>query len=605
MDDKQPDETEAPFFASQAPFRKDLRWRLARLRYFFDVRERWWQFLNYFESSRTFRLQFYVAAAAGVTVAIGAGWYFPTWRENRSLRVARQWLDAGKLEQAESAVQLALELAGERPETWDLAADFARNAGRPQTALTFSRQASGMTPDDPVRHLNHAADALAINQLAEAETAVARALAREKSPSARAERIAGEIARRRGDLASARTHFEAALRIGGVLPDSEIPLGRVLAAGPVPEERVRGAALLEKWAVDPSWGVEALRPLLEMAVAANDAGRMRRWADALLAHEQRGTSDVLNSLLALSRADADRFTTALAAEEKAAVFDPGRVTELMSWLAGIGRGAEAIRWARSLPATVTGAPPVVVAWADALRLTGDWRALRELSAEGNWERLDFMRQAYEALAAQQLGDNGRYTQLWESLSEAARRKGGQGAFLAGVVYTWGWKSEAVALWEIAAGQPGLAMNALGALARHYQVTRDAEGLHRTFRRLYDLRSADPAIANNYAYLAALVGRFDPRAEEAARQNREAHPDNPDYRATAAFLLLQGGRAREALALLEPAAAQMTPSSARSFTYGLVLAANGRATEARTVLAKVDRPALTLREEEMLNVVLSR
>jgi hypothetical protein len=216
-----------------------------------------------------------------------------------------------------------------------------------------------------------------------------------------------------------------------------------------------------------------------------------------------------------------------------------------------------------------------------------------------------MRQAYEALAAQRLGDNGRYTQAWESLSEAARRNGGQGAFLAGVVYSWGWKSEALGLWEIAAGQPGLAMNALGALARHYQVARDAEGLHRTFRRLYDLRSADPAIANNYAYLAALVGRFDPRAEEAARQNREAHPDNPDYRATAAFLLLQGGRAREALALLEPAAAQMTPSSARSFTYGLVLAANGRATEARTVLAKVDRAALTLREEEMLNAVLSR
>jgi hypothetical protein len=117
-----------------------------------------------------------------------------------------------------------------------------------------------------------------------------------------------------------------------------------------------------------------------MAVEANDAGRMRRWADALLAHPQRGKGDVLNSLLALSRADADRFATALAAEEKEADSDPGRVTELMSWLAGIGRGAEAIRWARSLPATVTGAPPGVVAWADALRLTGDWRALRELSA---------------------------------------------------------------------------------------------------------------------------------------------------------------------------------------------------------------------------------
>ena len=603
MDDKQPDETEAPFFATQAPFRKGLRWRLARLRHFLDVRERWWEFLDYFESNPAFRFQLYVAVAASVTVAIGAGWYFPTWRENRSLRVARQWLEAGKLEQAGSAVNLALQIAGERPEAWDLAADYARSAGRRQAALTFSRQASGMTPDDPMRHLNHAADALAVNQLAEAENSVARALDLSKAPSARAERIAGEIARQRGDLAAARTHFEAALRIGGVLPESEIPLGLVLAAGPAPEERARGDALLEKWAGDPGWGVEALRPLLEMAVTANDAGRMRRWADALLAHPRRGTSDGLNSLLALSRADADRFDTALAAEEKAADTDPGRVTELMSWLAGMGRGAEAIRWAGSLPDAVTGSPPVVVAWADALRLTDDWRGLRELSDQGNWERLDFMRQAYQALAAQRLGDNGRYTQVWESLAETARRNGGQGAFLAGVVYSWGWKSEAVALWEIAAGQPGLAINALGALARHYQLARDAEGLHRTFRRLYDLRSADPAIANNYAYLAALVGRFDPRAEEAARQNREAQPGNPDYRATSAFLLLQAGRAREALALLEPAAAEMITSSARSFTYGLVLAANSRAAEARTVLAKVNRAALTIREVELLDAAL--
>lgn len=603
MDEKQPEETEAPFFATQAPFRKGLRWRLGRLGRFLDVRERWWEFLDHFEANRGFRVQLYVTLAVLGLAAIGTGWYFPTWRENRALRVARQWLDAGKLPQAGSAVNLVLEIAGERPEAWDLAADYARAAGRPQAALTFSRQASGMTPDDPLRHLNRAGDALVVNQLAEAEAAVSRAMDRSKTPLARAERIAGEIARQRGDLASARAHFEAALRIGGVLPDSEIPLGLVLAAGPVSADRARGVALLEKWAGDPGWGVEAIRPLLEMAVTANDAARMRRWADALLVHPRRGTSDVFNSLLALSRADAERFATALAAEEKAADSDPGRVTELMSWLAGMERGAEAIRWARSLPATVTEVPPVAVAWADALRLTGDWRGLRELSDGKNWEQLDFLRQAYRALAAQRLGDDGQYTQLWESLSEAARRNGGQGAFLAGVVYSWGWQSEAVGLWELAAGQPGLAINALGALARHYQVVRDAEGLQRTFRQLYDLRGSDPAIANNYAYLSALVRRFDPRAEEAARQNREAHPENPDYRATAAFLLLQGGRAKEALALLEPVAAQLITSPARSFTYGLVLAANGRAAEARTVLAKVERAALTLREEEMLNAAL--
>lgn len=596
MDDKKPDETEAPF-------RKDLRWRLARLRELMNPRDLWWAFLDRLEGNRVFRLKLYVTVAVLAAAMIGSVWYFPVWRENRALRVARQWLDAGKLEQAEAAVNLALQVAAERPEAWDLAADFARAVRRSQAALTFSRQAAVLSPEDPARHLNRAGDALALNRLEEAEAALALAVKLENPPSARAERIAGEVARQRGDLTAAYRHFQAAVRIGGARPESEIPLGLVLAASSTLAERPLGIALLEKWAGDPVWGVEALRPLLETAVAAQDAGRMQRWADALLAHPRRESSDILNSLLALGRVDAGRFAAALAAEQQAAGSDPARVTELISWLAGMGRGAEAIRWARTLPSPVTAVPPVAVALGDALRLAGDWPGLLELSAQGDWERLDFLRLAYQALAARQLGDNPRYTQLWQSLTDAARRRGGQGSFLAGVVYSWGWKEEAVGLWEIAIEQPGLAVNALGALARHYQVKRDAEGLYRTFRKLNEIRGTEPAVVNNYAYLSALMGRVDPRAEEALRGFRTADPANLDYRSTAAFLLLQDARPREALELLEPVAAQAGEAPGRAFTYGLVLAANGRRAEARAVLAKVDRTKLTLREEQMLDAAM--
>lgn len=605
MDEKKPDETEAPFFATQTPFRKDLRRRLARLRERLNPRTLWWTFLDRLESSAAFRFKLYVTVAVLGSAVIGSAWYFPLWRENRAVRVARQWLDAGKLEQAEAAVNLALQVAADRPEAWDLAADFARAVRRPQGALTFSRQAAVLSPEDAARHLNRAGDALALNRLEEAETSLNMALGLAPASSARAERLAGEIARQRGDLTAAYRHFQAAIRIGGVRPESEIPLGLVLAASSTLAERPLGIALLEKWAGDAAWGVEALRPLLETAVAEQDAGRMQRWADALLAHPRRETNDILNSLLALSRVDPNRHAAALAAEQQAAGSDPVRVTELISWLAGMGRGAEAIRWARTLPATVTEAPPVAVALGDALRLAGDWPGLLELSGQGDWERLDFMRLAYQALAARQLGDNPRYTLLWQSLADAARRRGGQGAFLAGVVYSWGWKEEAVGLWEIAAEQPGLAAPALGALARHYQMQRDAEGLHRTFSKLNEIRSTEPTVVNNHAYLSALMGRVDRRAEAALRAFRAAEPDNLDYRSTAAFLLLQNDQPREALALLEPVAAPLGESSARAFTYGLVLAANGRRADARAVLAKVDRAKLTLREEQMLDAALNR
>ena len=58
-------------------------------------------------------------------------------------------------------------------------------------------------------------------------------------------------------------------------------------------------------------------------------------------------------------------------------------------------------------------------------------------------------------------------------------------------------TEAEALWWRAAGQEGkIATEALGSLARHYQVQRDAEGQYRVFRQLNLLQPGNAAVGNN-------------------------------------------------------------------------------------------------------------
>jgi tetratricopeptide (TPR) repeat protein len=358
---------------------------------------------------------------------------------------------------------------------------------------------------------------------------------------------------------------------------------------------------LEKWAADPAAGGEALRPLLEDAVARDDRAAMTRWADALRAHPARTHADTFNSLLVLSRAAPARWPLALVETEKAFSGEATAVAELLTWLTGNKWLAEARAWADVLPPTIAQAPPVRSQRAELLRVQRDWPALRRLTEDGEWgTQLDFLRQAYAALAARELGDAARADALWRGLRGSAEIRGGQGFFLAGVLYTWGWREAAVELWWLGAEQGGLALEALGALARHYQVAGDAAGSLKVFRRLHELRADDDAIANNFIYFEALAGQPTRAIRELARAIHTRQPGDLRFRSTYAFVLLRQESPAEALALLAPVAEELKRVPALAFTYGLVLAANGRAAEAGAVLAVVEPATLMPAERALLN-----
>jgi len=93
------------------------------------------------------------------------------------------------------------------------------------------------------------------------------------------------------------------------------------------------------------------------------------------------------------------------------------------------------------------------------------------------------------------------------------------------------------------------------LARHYRVQRDATGQYLAFRRLHSLRPQDPAIANNYAFFAALTGKDSSVARKLADEIHAADAADQTYRATLAFVLLKQDRPTESLNLLRPVATQ--------------------------------------------------
>jgi predicted Zn-dependent protease len=573
----------------------------------FDLRDRWWSLLNYLEARRRLRWMLIGGVAAVVLSAAAGMWFYSWWRDRTAISMARQWLAAGRLDHAATAVEEALAAAPERPEAWAVAADVASRAGKKAEAVTYARHAAMLDPASRQRALIWAADAVLANLPDEAAKALATIPAAELENSAYGQRIAGELARRKGDLASARAHFESACRLEGPLAIDEVPLGIVLVNGSDPAERQRGLKLLEKWSDDREWGMPALRSLLADALQRDDRAAMLKWADALRIRPDCSVADMPNCLLALSKTGEADFAKEIASLEKSyATTTPDAAAVFIGWLNRIGRTTEALQWAQTLPRAAARRPPMAVAVAETLRLSGKWTELDTWTRDGDWKNgnLEFLRWLYALEAARKLGQTSRADEFWHTLQNHSQFNSVHALFAADTLYTWGWRDDALALLWLAADQRGVAVQALGTLARHYQLQRDAEGQYRVFRRLYTLRPQDPDIGNNFALFAAVTGNEEGLAERIVRANHDRFPDNLNYLATYALVLHVQNRDAEALMLIKPAVSGWKKSTALAFAYGLALAGSDQKAEARAVLSTIDPASLTIQEADLVKAALN-
>ena len=590
---------------TSSPFTKKWRRRRARVSAF-HLRDYWWQFLDAWENRRALRRTVYAAILIGGLAVATWIWIYPWWFERNAISMARQWLVAGRLDRAPAAVRQALENAPGHPESWQLAADLARRLKNQPLAVEYSRHAASLAPGTPDLALAWAADALLADQPEVAEKALATLSAEDLANSSHAQRILGELARRRVQLTPARDYFEAALRLDGPVAIDEVPLGSILIHSRDAAERRRGLDLLTHWVADREWGANALRTLLGDALEQDDRPAMLRWAQALRVHPRCTLGDIPNCLLALGRADPAQFAAVLAVLEKESAPRASSAAQLIAWLNQTGHSAEAIAWVETLPPGLTRIPPVAVVAAEALRLAGAWEKLSAWVTAGDWgDELDFLRLVYGLQASRQLGQTARSDDLWRTLQGNAQANGAVALVAADTLYSWGWQDEGLTLLWLAADQPGVTIQALGTLARYYQLQRDAEGQYRAFRRLLSLRTQDAAIANNFAFFAALTGKDPAQAEELARRNFDRNPQNLIYRSTLAFVLSTQDRAAEALTLLQPVARTWQKSPALTLSYGLALAGTGKIAEARPVLGSLESATLTVQEEAMIAQALTK
>jgi hypothetical protein len=580
----------------------------------FQPRTHWWNLIDYFEARPSVLRRLIVWTIALAVLGAGGSYGYVRWHRMNLIRVARQWLDAGRLDRAGPAVQAALAEQPLRPESWELGATLAWQRGQKLAALAYSEHAAQASRYAAPYVLGWAETAALANQPAEAARALAQLDPKVRAQSARAERVAGEIERQKGSFAEARDHFAAALKLdlaGPVLPADhrfaidEVPLGLVELRTGDPADHRRALELLTHWAPDRQWGADAMRDLLADALNRHDRADAIRWAEALRAHPRCAVGDIPSCLLALATYDEARYRTMLATLEASFNQEPNRIAVLIGWLTQISRPADGLAWARTLPGNLTDHSPVSIAVAEALVKLRQWSELAAWTKRGPWgPDTEFLRSAFRLKAAHELHDEAGAAQALTSLKALVQGRGDWALFAGANLYAWGLQDPAVALLWIAADHPNVAIQALGTILRHYQLMHDAGGEYQAFRRLHSLRPHDPAIANNFVFFAVLTGQYDQaEVERLARENFQRDPNNILYRANYAFLLDSTGRLDQGLPLLEAKADTWHTAQGFAFAYGLALAQVGRRDKAREVLAVVDLNLLTQQERDLVRAAV--
>lgn len=583
-----PSESPEPKPATPRKVARSLRRFLAR-----DTRDHVWGVLDALDARPALKRSLYIGVPVFAVAAILGVLGYQRWARTNSIRIARQWLDAGRLDRAEIAVQDALAEEPEMPASWRLASELAWKKGSKAISVGYARKAAALGNDQADDVLAWAEAAILADDVDEAHAAMAHL-----DPAARtvprALRVAGELERRGRRFSQARDDFERALQGdmaagGSSLAVDEVPLGIVCLQTGSDVDRARGRQVLSQWKGDPQWGADALRALLGDAMAHREMKAAAEWAEELRANPRCTLGDVPVCLRALAESDPEKYQAMLAPMEEKSRTNPNSAAQLMGWLIEIGKAPEAVRWGETLDRAAAAKPPIAVDFAEALRATHQWASLQDWVRRADWgPELGFMGWAYGLAAARSLGDGSRADSLWHSLYADAQRSPAHALFAGDSLYSWGYPKEAAELLWAATDRPDLAYVALGSLARMYQVQHDAVGQYRAFSRLNEMRPTERNIANNLAYFAALTDQgSQTHIQHIAEDNYTREPSNVTYRATYAFVLDWVGQPSQAMTLLEPVARQWRSSRAVAFAYGATLAALGRKAEARQVFDTLD------------------
>ena len=542
-----------------------------------------------------------IGIVGGIVLLALLGWgglrAYHAWQERHLVRRAAGFLSGGNLKTAALSARRALQLNPESAAAARMMADIAERAGD-GTELAWRRQVYDRAHGSIDDALALVRAALRANDLPLAERTLddLRA-AGEQTAAYHAAR--GRVAEMRNKPAEAETHWARAAELAPQDTAYQVQLAMVQLGAADPAKRERAVAALEQLRADPKQRAAATRALIiDGGTRGADPQRLRALASDLQSYPDAVFSDRLLYVEILRQLRDPAYPGYLATLEKDAVANAADAAGLLTWMAGSGNVADAVRFASTVPAEIADKWPVPLAMAETYAKAGDWDGVHRVAGDKSWAAYEFLRNAYLTRAFRGEGRQLEADQRWAQSQKEAAPHPQAVLLLARTVSGWGWQKEMIdLLWTLSKAQE-MRLEALQLLYQQYAKNGDTGGVYRVLLQSTEITPDDLTMQNNLAQLALLLDADPERARKIAAELVRKEPANAAFVSTYAFSLYARGDVAAAREAMEKLTEEQLQEPAIAAYYGIVLAAAGEKEKARAYLARGTQ-AFLLPEEKAL------
>ena len=473
------------------------------------------------------------------------------WHQNRLLHEAASMLQEEKLSRAAQRAREVVKLDPDSLPALHILAEATEKQNLEETVL-WRAQIARLLPNDLDSQLNLASAALRFGQLDLARKALDRVSPNDRNKAA-FHVVAGWLARAEGNFAEQEEQFAAAVKKepSNDLYQFNLAVLQIQSTDAAKSSKARAA--LDRLSKIAPFRTSALRALLNDAVARNDLVAADNFAQQLQMSQQVTFGDYLLCLNFYRKLDEKKFRLLLERVKPFAVRNPSDLASLMNWMNQNGLAGDVVKWIDKLPADTLPFPPVSIAVADAYADVKNWSRLKRWTHSGLWGDSEYLRLAYQAIAARQsrrTAEDAEFEALWRSAEQATKALPERELRLAHLASKWNLPSESEELWLRLAKDPPMRREALNALRQLYRAKNELGKLYEILQRLHKSSPNEPPITADLARLGLNIDQNNKQSQDLAKEAYDRAPSEVNCAVTYAFSLDRLGRNAEGLEIIK-------------------------------------------------------
>jgi Tfp pilus assembly protein PilF len=557
------------------------------------------------------RLAFVIAASA-LAIFMGIVFFnygsnvYSEWHERRLLHRAASMLQQGKFKQAAQTAREAVKLDPDSLAAYYVLAEAAEKQNLKET-VSWRAQIARLLPNDPDSQLNLASAALRFGQLDVARKALDRVPPADRNRAA-FHVVAGWLARAEGNFAEQEEQFAAAVKKEPHNDLYQFNLAVLQIYSGNAEKRAKARDALDRLSKLAPFRTGALRALLNDVVARNDLAAADNFAQQLQMSQQVTFGDYLLCLNFYRKLDEKKFRLLMERVKPFAVRNPSDLASLMNWMNQNGLAGDVVKWIDKLPTDKLTFPPVSIAVADAYADAKNWSRLKRWTRSGSWGDSEYLRLAYQAIAARQSRrtvEDAEFEALWRSAEQATKALPERELDLAHLASKWNLPSESEELWLRLAKNPPVRREALNALRQLYRAKNELGKLYEVLRRLHESSPNEPPITADLARLGLNIDQNNKQSQDLAKEAYDRAPNEVNCAVTYAFSLDRLGRNAEGLEIIKKLPPDQLHDPHAAVYVALLLVDANQAEAAKQYIDAVEDHEIYIEERKLFDEIKAK